>query len=123
ATFVAPDGTEFARDLVHHPGAVSIVPVHDDGTVTLVRQFRAPLESDLLEIPAGKRDVEGEDIAVTASRELAEEVGFQAGSMELLAEFYNSPGFSDEHAFVFLARDLTPCAMVRDGVVEDAMVL
>jgi len=122
-TFVAPDGTEFERDLVHHPGAVSIVPVHDDGTVTLVRQYRAPLESDLLEIPAGKRDVEGEDVALTASRELAEEVGFEAGSLELLAEFYNSPGFCDEHAFVFLARDLTPCAMVRDGVEEDAMVI
>ena len=122
-TFVAPDGTEFERDLVHHPGAVSVVPLHDDGTVTLVRQYRAPIDADLLEIPAGKRDVHGEDAAVTASRELAEEVGLVPGSLELLAEFYNSPGFSDEHSFVFLARDLTECAMERDGVEEDAMVI
>jgi 8-oxo-dGTP pyrophosphatase MutT (NUDIX family) len=123
ATFVAPDGEEFQRDVVHHPGAVSVVPVHDDGTVTLVRQFRAPLDAELLEVPAGKRDVEGEDVAVTASRELAEEVGLVAGRLELLVEFYNSPGFCDEHSFIFLARDLTECAMQRDGVEEDAMVI
>ncbi len=59
-TFAAPDGTEFTREVVHHPGAVSVVPLHDDGTVTLVRQYRAAIDDDLLEIPAGKRDVEGE---------------------------------------------------------------
>ena len=123
AAFVGPGGEEFERDVVHHPGAVSIVPVHDDGTVTLVRQYRAPLDAELLEVPAGKRDVHGEDVAVTAARELAEEVGLVAGSLELLVEFYNSPGFSDEHSFAFLARDLTECAMQRDGVEEDAMVI
>ena len=123
ATFSAPDGEEFERDIVHHPGAVSVVPVHDDGMVTLVRQYRAPLDALLLEVPAGKRDVHGEDPAVTASRELAEEVGLVAGRLELLVEFYNSPGFSDEHSFIFLARDLTECAMQRDGVEEEAMVI
>jgi ADP-ribose pyrophosphatase len=121
ATFVAPDGEVFERDVVHHPGAVSVVPVHDDGTVTLVRQYRAPLGIELLELPAGKRDVDGEDVAVTAARELAEEVGLVAGRLELLVEFFNSPGFSDEHSFVFLARDLTECPMERDGVEEHAM--
>ncbi|MEY2464976.1 MAG: ADP-ribose pyrophosphatase [Acidimicrobiaceae bacterium] len=120
-TFVGPDGEEFERDIVHHPGAVSIVPAHEDGTVTLVRQYRAPLDAELLEVPAGKRDVAGEDVAITAARELAEEVGLVAGRLELLVEFYNSPGFSDEHSFVFLARDLTACAMERDGVEEMAM--
>ncbi len=59
-TFEAPDGSTFEREIVHHPGAVSVVPLHDDGTVTLVRQYRAALDGDLLEIPAGKRDVAGE---------------------------------------------------------------
>jgi ADP-ribose pyrophosphatase len=120
-TFVAPDGTEFQRDLVHHPGAVSVVPLLDDGDVVLVRQYRAPLDTDLLEIPAGKRDVEGEDVRVTAHRELEEEIGMVAGQLELLAEFYNSPGFSDEHSFVFLARELRETAIARDGIEEQSM--
>ena len=62
----------------------------------MVRQFRAAVDDDLLEIPAGKRDVDGEPTEVTAARELAEEVGRRAGRLELLARFYNSPGFSDE---------------------------
>lgn len=106
ARFVGPDGQEFDRDVVHHPGAVSVVPVIDGTDAVMVRQFRAALESDLLEIPAGKRDVDGEAPEVTAGRELVEEIGMQAGHLELLAEFYNSPGFTDEHAFVFLALDL-----------------
>ena len=82
--FEAPDGTIMERDVVRHPGAVSVVPVLDDGTVVLVRQFRAPLGREMLEIPAGKLDVEGEDLEAAARRELAEEVGFEAGSLELL---------------------------------------
>jgi len=120
-TFVAPDGSEFDRDIVHHPGAVSVVPLHDDGTVILVKQYRAAIDADLLEIPAGKRDVEGEDPQVTAARELAEEVGMTAATLELLAEFYNSPGFCDEHSFVYLARGLVATAMSRDGVEEQSM--
>jgi ADP-ribose pyrophosphatase len=120
-TFVAPDGTEFERDVVHHPGAVSVVPLLDDGTVILVRQYRAPLEIDLLEIPAGKRDVAGEEPVVTAGRELAEEVGMLADHIELLAEFFNSPGFSDEHSYVYLARGLRETSIQRDGIEEQSM--
>lgn len=120
-TFVSPDGDTFERDLVHHPGAVSVVPVTDDGHVVMVRQYRAALDADLLEIPAGKRDVEGEPPEATARRELAEEVGLEAGRLEVLARFYNSPGFCDEESFVFLARDLTPCAMDAASVEERHM--
>lgn len=120
-TFVAPDGSEFERDLVHHPGAVSVVPLRDDGTVILVRQYRAAIDRHLLEIPAGKRDVAGEEPAHTAARELAEEAGVVADHLDLLAEFYNSPGFSDEHSFVFLARGLHPTAMARHGIEEQSM--
>ena len=120
-TFVAPDGTEFERDLVHHPGAVSIVPLLDGGTVILVRQYRAPLDDYVLEIPAGKRDVANEEPIVTAQRELAEEIGMTADHVELLAEFYNSPGFSDEHSYTFLARGLHETPMRRDGIEEQSM--
>jgi ADP-ribose pyrophosphatase len=120
-SFVAPDGTEFERDVVHHPGAVSVVPLLDDGTVVVVRQYRAPLEMNLLEIPAGKRDVAGEEPIVTARRELAEEVGMLADHIELLAEFFNSPGFSDEHSYVYLARGLHETAIQPDGIEEQSM--
>ena len=122
-TFVAPDGTEFERDLVHHPGAVSIVPLLDGGSVVLVRQYRAPVDGYLLEIPAGKRDVANEEPIVTARRELAEEIGMTADHVELLAEFYNSPGFSDEHSYTFLARGLQETRMQRDGIEEQSMVI
>jgi ADP-ribose pyrophosphatase len=122
-TFVAPDGSEFERDLVHHPGAVSIVPLLEGGTVVLVGQYRAPIDGYLLEIPAGKRDVANEEPIATARRELAEEIGMVADHVELLAEFYNSPGFSDEHSYTFLARGLHETAMQRDGIEEQLMVI
>lgn len=122
-TFVGPDGSTFERDIVRHPGAVSVVPLHDDGTVVLVRQYRAALDRELLEIPAGTRDVPGEAPEVTARRELAEEIGMLAGRLDLLAEFHNSPGFSDEHSWVFLARDLTVTDTDLQGVEEQHMVV
>jgi ADP-ribose pyrophosphatase len=122
-TFVAPDGTEFERDLVHHPGAVSVVPLLEGGTVILVRQYRAPIDGYLLEIPAGKRDVANEEPLATAQRELAEEIGMTADHIELLAEFYNSPGFSDEHSYTYLARGLHETVMQPDGIEEQSMVI
>ena len=122
-TFAAPDGEQFERDIVHHPGAVSVVPLLDDDTAVLVRQYRAAIDRDLLEIPAGKRDVAGEAPEITASRELAEEIGMRAGRLERLAEFYNSPGFCDEHSFVFLARDLEPCGNSLQGVEEQHLTV
>jgi ADP-ribose pyrophosphatase len=124
ARFADPDGGEFERDVVHHPGAVSVVPVVDEGSaVLLVRQYRAAIDRELLEIPAGKRDVDGEPVEHTARRELEEEVGMRAGRLERLAEFYNSPGFCDEHSFVFMALDLEPCAPSAQGVEEQHMTV
>ena len=80
-----------------HPGAVVVVPVDADGNALLVRQYRVAAGRDLLEVPAGKRDVPGEPPEVTASRELEEEIGRRAGRLRLLCEFFNSPGFTDEH--------------------------
>lgn len=120
-TFEGAGGDRFERDIVRHPGAVSAVPLHADGTVTLVRQYRAAVDANVLEIPAGKRDVAGEDPAETARRELVEEVGLEAGSMQLLARFYNSPGFADEDSFVYLATDLTEVGHDLQGPEEEAM--
>ncbi|HVT77329.1 MAG TPA: NUDIX hydrolase [Acidimicrobiales bacterium] len=122
-TFVGPEGDEFVRDLVHHPGAVSVVPYEADGTVLLVRQYRAAIERELLEIPAGKRDVADEPPELTAHRELAEEVGRRAGRMELLGTFYNSPGFCDEYSYTYLARELTEVPIEAHSVEEAAMTI
>jgi ADP-ribose pyrophosphatase len=122
-TFRAPGGEEFERDIVHHPGAVSAVPLLDDGRVVLVRQYRASIDAHLLEIPAGKRDIADEPPEVTARRELVEEVGYEAGSIELLGRFYNSPGFSDELSYTFLARDLVHVGAQTVGPEEQHMTV
>jgi ADP-ribose pyrophosphatase len=123
ARYRAADGTEFERDIVHHPGAVGVLPLHEDGTITLVRQYRAALELELLELPAGIRDVDGEDDATTAARELVEEAGLEAGRIELLATFHNSPGFTDEHISIFLATELREVAHDRQGIEEEMMTI
>lgn len=122
-TFESGEGERFEREIVHHPGAVVVVPVHDSGEVTLVRQFRAAVEDQLLEVPAGKRDVAGEPPETTATRELAEEVGLRPGRLELLARFYNSPGFSDEFSWCYLATDLEEVEVDLQGVEERHMTV
>jgi len=118
ATFVAPDGTEFTRDVVRHPGAVAVVAVTADRSVVLVRQYRGPVDRELLEIPAGTRDVDGEPPDSTAARELEEEAGVRAGRLRLLATIYNSPGFCDEKTFIYLADQLEPGKAERLGEEE-----
>ena len=119
----AADGTEFDRQVVHHPGAVAVVPLHDDGSVTLVRQFRAAIDGDLLELPAGLRDVAGEADRRTAERELVEEAGLVADDLELLVTFLNSPGFCDESVSVFLATGLHEVDHDRQGIEEQHMTV
>lgn len=123
ARFASPDGQEFTRDIVHHAGAVGVVPLHDDGTVTLVRQWRAPLRRELLEIPAGLRDVADEPPAVTAERELAEEVGLSAERIAPIGTFHNAPGLSDEEVHLFVATGLTAVANDLQGPEERAMTV
>ncbi|HEY3727868.1 MAG TPA: NUDIX hydrolase [Solirubrobacteraceae bacterium] len=115
------DGAEVTREKVWHPGAVGILAV-DSEHVWLTRQPReAAGLADSLEIPAGKRDVEGEPPLETAKRELAEEIGKQAASWEELKVFYTSPGFSDEQVWWFLARrlsDAPPSVVEEDERIE-----
>ncbi|MCP4308135.1 MAG: NUDIX hydrolase [bacterium] len=114
-----PDGSIQLRTAVRFGGAVAVVPVVDD-EVVLIRQYRTPLDAPLLELPAGKLDVPGEDRAVAAARELEEEVGYRAGHLEQVARFFTSPGFADEEMTVFIATDLTPTATNPMGAEEVA---
>jgi 8-oxo-dGDP phosphatase len=103
-----PDGQTADREIVEHPNAVAVVPLADDGTVVLLRQYRHPVGASLLEIPAGKLDVEGEDPTEAIRRELLEETGLAADEVEELATFHNSAGWTDEQTTLFLARGLHP---------------
>jgi 8-oxo-dGTP pyrophosphatase MutT (NUDIX family) len=118
-----PDGQRVAREVVHHPGAVAVVPLHEDGTVTLVRQYRVALDGLVWEIPAGLRDVEGEPPEVTAQRELVEEAGLSATRIEHLTTFNNSPGFCDEAVVVYLATGLSAVPDDRQGPEEQDMTV
>lgn len=123
-SFEAPDGTRFERDIVRNQQVVAMVPVLDDGRhVLLVRQYRGPIDSPLLEIPAGLCDVDGEDPEATATRELTEEVGQVAGSLELVARFHPAAGFSDQFVRLYLATDLTEVADDRQGPEESHMTI
>lgn len=118
ASVTDPDGHPFEREVVRHPGAVEVVPLRDDGTVVMIRQYRTALGRELLEVPAGKCDVADEPLERTAHRELAEEVGLRAGRLDRLGSFHSSPGFCDEEQVVFLAQDLTPCDRDAQGAEE-----
>lgn len=121
AEFLSPEGERFQRDIVRHPGAVTVVPIDADGRIVMVRQYRPALDQFLLEIPAGKRDVVDEPPEVTAQRELGEEVGMRAGRLELLGTFANAPGFSDEMSWIYLGRDLEPVHREIQGIEESHM--
>lgn len=105
-TVTLPNGESATRELVRHPGGVGVVALDGDGSIYLVRQYRIPYDDILLEIPAGKLD-KGEDTAVAARRELAEETGLRCGKLEFLGNFYPSVGFLDENLRMYLATELS----------------
>jgi ADP-ribose pyrophosphatase len=95
----------YVREVVHHPGSAVILPVFDDGTVALVKQYRHPAVKYLLELPAGTLN-DRELPEAGAARELEEELGVVAGRLEKLSEFFVSPGFLSEKMWLYLATDL-----------------
>jgi len=134
---------EYKREIVVHRGSAVILPVFDDGTVALVRQYRHAAGKYLLELAAGTLE-DGEDPKAGAIRELEEEIGVTAGKIEKLCEFYVSPGFLTEKMHIFLAIDLTETKqnleadeiltiqrhsfpalleMIRNGDIEDAKTI
>ena len=104
-TVELPDKKYSKREIVEHPGGVAVIPIVDNDSIILVKQYRKAVEKFLLEIPAGKLEI-NEEPRVTAIRELKEETGYTTDKMEYLMEFYTSPGFTNEKIYLFLATDL-----------------
>ena len=104
-TLKTPDGRETKLEIVEHGGSVVLIPVDHEKNLLFVRQYRHATEQDLLELPAGTREGE-EPFEVCAAREIREETGLEAGSLQRVGGFYLVPGYSTEFMAVFLATDL-----------------
>jgi ADP-ribose pyrophosphatase len=105
-TVLLPNGVTVDLETIRHPGAAAVVPMKDDGTVVLIRQFRHAAGGFIYEIPAGKLNP-GEDPLSCASRELEEEIGYRASSFQLLSSIFTAPGFADEVIHIYEATGLT----------------
>ena len=101
-----PNGATVDLEVIRHPGAAAIVPMKDDETVILIRQFRHAAGGFIYEIPAGKLHP-GEDRRDCAARELEEEIGYRASSFELLTSIFTAPGFADEVIHIYKGTGLT----------------
>ena len=113
-----PEGDLVERQAIRHPGAVGVVAVHD-GCVVLVEQYRAALDDNLIEIPAGKTDIPGEPLETAARRELIEEVGLDPQSLVLLGDFVTAAGFCDEVLTIFASNECIDVGRQVDGVEEE----
>jgi len=109
-----PNGRVFNQTWIDHRPCVAVVPVNPEGKLVLIRQYRYAAGGMLLEIPAGNMDRQGEAVEVCVQRELAEEVGFQAGRLIKLFEGYLVPGYCNEYMYFYLALDLHPAALPAD---------
>lgn len=142
-TVTLPNDLTVTLEMIRHPGAAAIVPVHADGTVTLVRQYRYAADGYIWEIPAGKLDT-GEPPISCAARELQEETGLKAAELVPLGTIFSAPGFCDERIHLFLARQLSSTTprldadevlsvsrmplrqaldMIRSGAIQDAKTI
>lgn len=104
-TVLLENNKEATREVISHPGGVCIVPIDDEGNVYMVRQFRYPYKSVIMEIPAGKLNY-GEDPLTCGKRELLEEIGATADEYISLGELYPTPAYCDEIIYIYLARGL-----------------
>ena len=111
-----PGGGSAHRDYLRHPGSVAVAALDDEGRIVLVRQYRHAVGARLWELPAGLCDIAGEAPVRTAARELAEEVDLVAARWDLLVRVHASPGYTDEFAHVFLARELTRVPVAERAV-------
>lgn len=105
-TLRTPDNRETKFEIIEHEGSVVLLPVDEAGNLLFVRQYRHAVEGDLLELPAGTRKNAEESFEECAAREIREETGMKAGTLQKLGEFYTVPGYSTEFMAVFLAREL-----------------
>lgn len=105
-TVKLPNGKTATREWIKHPGASSVIPMLEDGSVILVKQYRYPVGKITLEVPAGKLDAPDEDPLVCAERELSEETGYTADKIEKLTTIATTVGFSNEYIHLYIATDL-----------------
>ncbi|OLD38188.1 MAG: ADP-ribose pyrophosphatase, partial [Nitrospirae bacterium 13_1_40CM_2_62_10] len=138
-TVTLPNGATVELEIIRHPGAAAIVPLKDERTVVLIRQYRHAAGGFIYEIPAGKLHP-GEDPRACAARELEEEIGYRVSSLELLTSIFTAPGFADEVIHIYQGTGLTPgtqhlspdevldvielsldraIAMIHDGTIRD----
>ncbi len=116
-----PNGKTTTRDVVEHADCIVAVPVDEDNNVLLVRQYRYPVDSYLLEAPAGGVEP-GEDILDCVRRELQEEIGYEPRTIERLGGFYSIPGYGTEYLYAYLARDLKPSRLMAEDTDEIEVV-
>jgi len=118
-TVTLPNGATVELEVIRHQGASAVVPLQEDGTVLLIRQYRHAAGGFIYEIPAGKLDP-GENPLACAERELEEETGRRAGHLEHLLTFFTTPGFTDEIIHIYLATELIPGVqnLEHDEVLE-----
>ena len=125
-TIEDPQGKRHSREIVEHPGAICVIPIHGQD-VLMVRQWRTPVAKVVLELPAGTLDhlPDGslEDPDDAAPRELDEETGFRAARWRKLGRFWTAPGFADEEMHLYLATDLEPLADYRGPDVDEYLDL
>jgi ADP-ribose pyrophosphatase len=142
-TVALPNGRTTKLEILRHPGASAVVPLKDDGRVVLIRQLRHAVGGFIYEIPAGKLDPQ-EDPRDCAARELEEEIGYHAGSLELLTSIWTAPGFTDEVIHIFQGTNLQQgkqnldqdevleivewsldeaMAKIQDGTIRDAKTI
>jgi len=116
-----PNGQTSKRELVKHPGAVAVIPVLPDGRIVFVKQYRKPLERELIEIPAGKIEAD-EPAHITAVRELEEEIGYTTEALRHVRTFATSPGFADEEIHLYYTNEMVKLdeapALDEDEFVE-----
>jgi ADP-ribose pyrophosphatase len=112
-TVRTPSGREATREIIEHADCIAVIALDGDENVLLVKQFRKPIERELLEIPAGGID-EGESPEDAVRREMREETGYLPQTVERLGGFYSAPGYATEYLYLYLATDLTPSQLFAE---------
>jgi ADP-ribose pyrophosphatase len=115
------DGRQTTREIVEHGDCIAVVAIDADNNALLVKQFRKPVEKELLEIPAGGINP-GEDPEAAVQRELREETGYLPQKLERLGGFYSAPGYCSEYLYLYLATDLIPSQLFAEDTEEISLV-
>lgn len=120
-TVEMPGGCQTTREIIEHADCIAVVAIDNEDNILLVKQFRKPVEKELLEIPAGGID-DGEDPEAAVRREMCEETGYLPRKLESLGGFYSAPGYCTEYLHLYLASDLTPRRLTAEDTESIELV-